>query len=58
MGNISRRYEGPLKGIPEVYLFDLWGIDFMGPFLSSYNNKYILLVVDCVQVSRGHLHLY
>ena len=48
MGNISRRYEGPLKGILEVYLFDMWGIDFIGPFPSSYNNKYILLVVDYV----------
>ncbi|XP_062086268.1 uncharacterized protein LOC133792383 [Humulus lupulus] len=29
-------------------LFDVWGIDFMGPFPSSYNNKYILLAVDYV----------
>ena len=48
MGNISRRDEGLLKGILEVELFDVWRIDFMGPFLSSYNNKYILLVVDYV----------
>ena len=48
MGNISRRDEGPLKGILEVDLFDVWGIDFMGPFPSAYNNKYIILVVDYV----------
>ncbi|GJZ66002.1 reverse transcriptase domain-containing protein, partial [Tanacetum coccineum] len=27
-------------------IFDVWGIDFMGPFLSSHGNKYILVVVD------------
>ena len=37
-----------MKRILEVELFDVWGIDFMGPFPSSYNNKYILLVVDYV----------
>ena len=47
MGNISRD-EGLLKSILEVKLFDVWRIDFMGPFLSSYNNKYILLAVDYV----------
>ena len=34
--------------ILEVKLFDLWGMDFMGPFPPSYNNLYILLAVDCV----------
>ena len=34
--------------ILEVELFDLWGIDFMGPFPASYNNLYILLAVDYV----------
>jgi len=38
----------PLNGILEVELFDVWGIDFMGPFPSSYNNKYILVAVDYV----------
>ncbi|GJZ60711.1 reverse transcriptase domain-containing protein, partial [Tanacetum coccineum] len=27
-------------------IFDVWGIDFMGPFLSSRGNKYILVAVD------------
>ena len=35
-----------LKGILEVELFDVWGIDFMGPFPLPYNNKYIMFVVD------------
>ena len=34
--------------ILEVELFDLWGIDFMGPFPASYNNLYILLAVEYV----------
>lgn len=29
-------------------VFDLWGIDFMGPFPSSIGNKYIVVVVDYV----------
>ncbi|GJS66760.1 reverse transcriptase domain-containing protein [Tanacetum coccineum] len=27
-------------------IFDVWGIDFMGPFLSSRGNKYILVAID------------
>jgi len=38
----------PQQGILEVELFDVWGIDFMGPFPPSYNNLYILVVVDYV----------
>ena len=46
MGNISRRDKGPFKGILEVELFDVWRIDLMGPFPSSYNNKYIMFTVN------------
>src|ERR1051325_11724526 len=38
----------PQKGILEVEIFDVWGIDFMGPFPSSSGNKYILAAVDYV----------
>ena len=38
--NFSRRNEMPLDTILEVELFDVWGIYFMGPFLSSYNNTF------------------
>ena len=48
MGNISRRHEIPLQGILVVKLFDVWGIDFMGPFLVSFGNIYILLAVNYV----------
>ena len=37
-----------LQGILVVQIFDVWGIDFMGPFPSSFGNLYILLVVDYV----------
>ena len=47
-GNISRRHEMPLNNILEVEIFDVWGIDFMGPFISSFNNLYILVAVDYV----------
>ena len=38
----------PLTNILEVELFDVWGINFMGSFPSSYGHKYILLAVDYV----------
>ena len=31
-----------------MQLFDVWGIDFIGPFPASFGNIYILLVVDYV----------
>ena len=47
-GNIGRRNEMPLHGILEIEIFDVWGLDFMGPFPSSMGNKYILVGVDYV----------
>lgn len=47
-GNISKRNEMSLNSILEVELFDIWGIDFMGPFFPSFSNQYILVVVDYV----------
>jgi len=38
----------PQQGILEVELFDVWGIDFMGPFPPSYNNLYILVAINYV----------
>ena len=38
----------PLNSIIVVELFDILGIDFIGPVPSSYNNSYILLTVDYV----------
>nr|GEZ09584.1 reverse transcriptase domain-containing protein [Tanacetum cinerariifolium] len=45
-GKISQRDEMPQNTIQVCEIFDIWGIDFMGPFLSSRGNKYILVVVD------------
>ncbi|XP_038707240.1 uncharacterized protein LOC120002544 [Tripterygium wilfordii] len=47
-GNISNRNQMPLTNILEVELFDVWGIDFMGPFPNSSGNYYILVAVDYV----------
>nr|GEX93008.1 reverse transcriptase domain-containing protein [Tanacetum cinerariifolium] len=41
-----RRDEMPQNSIQVCENFDVWGIDFMGPFLSSRGNKYILVAVD------------
>lgn len=38
----------PLRNIQEVEVFDVYGIDFMGPFPSSMENKYILVAVNYV----------
>ncbi|XP_070015045.1 uncharacterized protein [Nicotiana sylvestris] len=46
--NVNKLYEMPMNPIQEVEVFDVWGIDFMGPFISSFANKYILVVVDYV----------
>ncbi|XP_075076459.1 uncharacterized protein LOC142163104 [Nicotiana tabacum] len=48
IGNISRRHEMPMNPIQELEVFDVWGIDFKGPFVSLYGNKYILVAVDYV----------
>ncbi|CAL8993331.1 unnamed protein product, partial [Prunus brigantina] len=48
MGNIDRGNEMPLNNILVVELFDVWGIDFMGPFPSSFGYIYILVAVDYV----------
>nr|GEY47126.1 reverse transcriptase domain-containing protein [Tanacetum cinerariifolium] len=45
-GKISQRDEMPQNSIQICEIFDVWGIDFMGPFLSLRGNKYILMVVD------------
>ena len=38
----------PHNPILVVDLFDVWGIDFMGPFPTSYGHAYILVGVDYV----------
>nr|GFA23547.1 reverse transcriptase domain-containing protein [Tanacetum cinerariifolium] len=45
-GKNSQRDEMPQNAIQICEIFDVWGIDFMGPFPSSRENKYILVAVD------------
>lgn len=47
-GNISKRSEMPLTSNLVVVLFNVWGIDFMGPSPSSYGYNYILVTIDYV----------
>ena len=46
--NLNDRDKMPLQPILEVDVFDLWGIDFMGPFVNSFGFVYILMAVDYV----------
>ncbi|GKB14838.1 reverse transcriptase domain-containing protein [Tanacetum coccineum] len=39
--NLTKR-----RSAPKCEIFDVWGIDFVGPFPSSRGNKYILVAVD------------
>nr|GEU38055.1 reverse transcriptase domain-containing protein [Tanacetum cinerariifolium] len=41
-----KKDEMPQNSIQVCEIFDVWGIDFMGPFPSSRGKKYILIVVD------------
>nr|GEZ36975.1 reverse transcriptase domain-containing protein [Tanacetum cinerariifolium] len=43
---IIRRDEMLQNVIQVCEIFDVWGIDFMGPFPSSRGNRYILVAVD------------
>nr|GFA46715.1 reverse transcriptase domain-containing protein [Tanacetum cinerariifolium] len=45
-GKFSQRDEMPQNTIQVCEIFDVWGIDFMGPFPGSKGNKYILVAVD------------
>ncbi|GJZ16557.1 reverse transcriptase domain-containing protein, partial [Tanacetum coccineum] len=45
-GSISRRDKMPLNNIQVSEIFDIWGINFMGPFLKSHKFEYILIAID------------
>ena len=36
----------PLHYNLQVEIFDVWGIDFMGPFQKSHDSEYILVIID------------
>ena len=45
---LSPRHMMPLNPILVVELFDVWGIDYIRPFPTSYGHTYILVGVDYV----------
>jgi transposase InsO family protein len=46
--NISQRNSMPLKYNLQIDLYNVWGIDFMGPFKNSHGFENILVMVDYV----------
>nr|CAN82547.1 hypothetical protein VITISV_036613 [Vitis vinifera] len=48
LGKLKCRNMMPLNPILIVDVFDVWGIDFMGPFPMSFGHSYILVGVDYV----------
>ena len=48
LGKLTHRNQMPMNPILIVDLFDIWGIDFMGPFPMYFGNSYILVGVDYV----------
>jgi hypothetical protein len=48
LGSISKRNMMLLNPILVVEIFDVWGIDFMGPFPNSFGSLYILVAMDYV----------
>ncbi|WKA00154.1 hypothetical protein VitviT2T_018541 [Vitis vinifera] len=48
LGKLTKRNQMPMNPILIVDLFYVWGINFIGPFLMSFGNSYILVGVDYV----------
>lgn len=48
VGNISKRHKMPLIVFQNCEIFESWGIDFMGPFPTSFGNKYVLVAIEYV----------
>ena len=48
MGRLTMRDMIPINPINVMDIFDVWAIDFMGPFPNSFGNKYILFRMDFV----------
>jgi hypothetical protein len=53
LGAMSRRDIMPMNPILIVKIFEVWGIDFMGPFSPSFGYEYILVGVDYVSKLVG-----
>jgi len=46
----------PLTPIIVVDIFDVWGIDVMGPFLNSFGNEYFLCMDYVLKWVETHSH--
>jgi hypothetical protein len=46
--NISQRNAMPLNYHLQIDIFNIWGIDSMGPFTNSNGYEHILVIVDYV----------
>ncbi|CAA7402786.1 unnamed protein product [Spirodela intermedia] len=53
---MSKKDEMPMSNMSVVEIFDVWGIDFIGPFPSAEKYEYILLAVDYVSKWNGVHH--
>ncbi|GJS19150.1 putative nucleotidyltransferase, ribonuclease H [Tanacetum coccineum] len=47
-GPTGGHHSASITGRKVCDVFNIWGLDFMGPFLNSKGNKYILVAVDYV----------
>ncbi|GJV37368.1 reverse transcriptase domain-containing protein [Tanacetum coccineum] len=56
-GNISKRDEMPLTNIQVCEIFDVWGIDFMGPFPSQKSHKNDILLLSICNLNGPKLKL-
>lgn len=45
-GGITKRNEMPLTNFQTYEIFNVWGVDFMGPFPVPFGFEYILVAVD------------
>ncbi|KAL6335089.1 hypothetical protein AAG906_026469 [Vitis piasezkii] len=53
LGKLTKRNQMPMNPILIVDLFDVWGIDFMGPFPMSFGNSYILNIFSRFGVPKA-----
>jgi transposase InsO family protein len=47
-GNISQRNSMRLRYNLQIDLFDVWGMDFMGPFKNSHGYEHLLVMIDYI----------
>ena len=47
-GSLSQRDEMPQNSIQVSEVFNIWGIDFMGPFPKSHKFEYILVAIEAL----------